>query len=339
MNRKKAGKTIKNIIIFTLIAGLLFVAALLVYGVNSKDKDVDYTSYNPGPRGVKAAYMLAGRMGYDTVRYERPARFLPDNGAMIVIKPDNSLFISGIEQKYLQQWVENGNALILVDEGDALMDTWMSRLAGAAGRPETGVFDAGKGKFVYFGNPEDFINEGLKSYTAGIELMEVLEKLGHKNVLFNEYYHNLGSGTSFLDIIGASGRLILIQIIIALGVLLFIKSRRIGAPTEVLQIIKRRENENLYALSNLYMKSKANTLVLQSYFEKLKLELSKFLGFSSLPDEPDLVKAASGVRFLNEMNIPELVKACNRYIESESRDSRQLFNLVAKIEKIRKGIR
>ncbi|MCX7923306.1 MAG: DUF4350 domain-containing protein [Clostridia bacterium] len=323
---------------------VLLTIGLFVYGGKLESQEVDYTTYSTKESGVKALYLLTEQMDYDAERFEKPSRLLPDDAVMVAISPDTTIFNNKFERKYLKQWLEEGNYMILIEDVSDITKYRLSEFSDQT--PEVSdeykgiTFNVGKGGIIILDGYEDYTNTGIGSNIPGITFIGVLDNIGVKRVLFNEYYHGIGNGSlSFWDILGISGELVIIQLVIALAVFMFVKSRRFGKPVTVFEIIKRKENENLYALSNIYIKAKANTLVLETYLDHFKKEIGKFLGFSSIPEDEEIIAAANGNKFLENMALKDVLHTCRSYIRSGSKNTKQLAAIISKLEEIRKGIK
>jgi hypothetical protein len=120
---------------------------------------------------------------------------------------------------------------------------------------------------------------------------------------------------------------------------MYIFSRRFGKPVTVFETVKRRENENVFALSNIYSKSKANVLVLETIMGNFKKELTKYLGLVGQPGDEELIAAAKGSKFLSDMDMEGLLNRCAYFLKSGGGNMKELVYLAQKIEKIRKGIK
>ncbi|MFZ5988597.1 MAG: DUF4350 domain-containing protein [Bacillota bacterium] len=340
---------IKKIAFYTLFIAILLVIGLAVFDIkNEEEQRADFSSYNTSKEGGKVLYLLAERMGFDISRYKRPSRFLPDKATMVAFAPDYDAFNEALEQKYLIKWIKRGNSLVLIDIESKIYDEDLDILKFSDGDPvsfgaygENYIFKMGEGMVIFLGKYESYTNDGLKSLDPGVVFIDALNEASYKRVLFNEYYHGLGSaGANLWDILSPGGRLVLIQILLGLLIFLYVKARRFGKPSIVYEIIKRKENENLFALSNLYIKAKANGLVLEIYMDSLKNELAKFLGFGSDKwDNMELINAASANNVLKDMNVREVFGECDIYIKSGMKDTRRMSVLFEKLEKIRKEIR
>lgn len=276
-------KQYKKILSYVAIILILVAAGLIVYGFKGDvAQSVEYSSYNAEVDGTKALYLLSEKMGYDVKRYERPARFLPDNVTVVAIDPSLEMLEGSLEKKYLKAWLEDGNVLILISPD---CKEYINEL-GASEPEDFGQYDrgykysVGKGSIIYFAESYNYTNLGVKELDPGVQFIDALEEGKHKTVLFDEYLHGIGSsGTNLWDILGFGGKLVVVQLFMCALILIFIKSRRFGKPVVVFETVKRKENENLFALSNIYYKAKANSMALEIYLGSLKQELAKFLGF------------------------------------------------------------
>lgn len=337
-------KRLKKVLLYTGIALILVFVALLVYGSEADiEESIEYSSYSTEGDGTKALYLLTKKMGYDLQRYKRPSRFLPNKATLVAIEPDFFMLKSDLEQKYLKSWLEKGNVLILIAyEGEEYL-----KELGVSSSEDFGVYDigyklkVGKGSIIYFETSENYTNSGLNELEMGVQFIAALEEADNRTVLFNEYLHGIGeTGPKLWDILGPAGRLVVVQLIICVLILIYMKSRRFGKPVIVFETIKRKENENLYALSNIYYKAKANSMALEIYFQNLKLELAKFLGVGKeeLGNE-ELANAAKSNNTLKDLDVAAVFADCENYINKRKVDGKVLFKLYNRLEKIRKGIR
>lgn len=337
-------KTLKKPVIYTVAALLLIIAGLYVYGSKADEIYPEYSTYNSKAGGAKALYLLTGQMGYNTSRFERPARLLPQGVTLVVIKPVIEIFTSPMELKYLKPWIEQGNTMILIDEYSnterlklEMLDAKYLEPGDSAANAD--LFTVSKGKVYFLEDAGVYINNGLKGKLSAVDFINTVDLAGNKNVIFNEYVHGMGArGITFIDLLGTNGILIGLQLAFALIVYLLIKSKRFGKPAVVLETVKRQENENIYALSNLYMKAKAGSLVLETYLDFFKKRLSRFLGYSYIPGDDELLAAAKANSLLEKHGLHKIIEACRTYLETDRKDIKKLFRLVYILEKIRKEI-
>lgn len=337
---------IKKVLILSSVIFVLLVIALIINSGSTKNKYADYTTYNTDEKGIKALYLLTGQMGFDTGRFTRPVRFIPDGCTMVVIEPEGLLYIDALEKKYLKEWVSRGNTLILSCSSSDI-DAELLNVLDAEKIGEVNDyswwnhFRAGKGNLYVNDMPEFYSNEGLRNNKpAALSFINILDNTGSKKVLFNEYYHGIGTeGATIWDIIGPAGKLLVLQFILGFAVLMFVFSRRFGKPVTVFETVKRKENENIFALSNIYAKSKANVLVLETITVNFKKELTKYLGLMGQPGNEELITASKGSKFLSDMDMEGLLNRCTFFIESGGGNMKELVYLTQQIEKIRRGIK
>jgi hypothetical protein len=337
-------KRYKKGIIYVFISILLLVFGLFAFGKSISEPLTDYSTYSTEINGNKALYLLTGQMGYDVKRYERPARFLPDNTVMTALNPDVNTFNDKDEQKYLEQWIAKGNIFILIADTEYMEKYDLEYLKTGKLLLQIGESDAvysfGSGKVFILFNCNNYTNAGLKSIIPGQDFISVLDMINRKKVLFNEFYHGYGKdGLSIWDVLGPVGSLVLLQLILGLIVLMYIKSRRFGKPVIIMEIIKRQENENLFAVSNIYIKAKAEILVFENCLNDFLKDLSKFLGYSFIPGDSEIINAASTNTYLIKMNFNKTLIECREFINEGKRDTMRLTKLIKRLERIKRGIK
>lgn len=339
---------IKKIAIYAVIIIVLLLAGLLAFDIkNDAEEATEFSSYNMTKEGGKALYLLADRMGFDVDRYKRPARFIADRVTMVAFAPDYEIFNDNLEQKYLLRWIKRGNVLVLIDietkidDGTFRLLQFADKSSAFGDYGQNYIYNMGKGKVIFLGNYEGYTNEGLKALDPGVVFIDALNEASFKKVLFNEYFHGIGSpDVSLWDILNPGFRLALIQISIAALIFIYIVSRRFGKPLVVYEIVKRKENENLFALSNIYQKAKANNLVLELYLNNLKKDLARFLGFGKDTwDDTELLNAAEANKLLEKTDLKEVIAECNYYIKNGMKDQKKLLDLFKRLERIRKEIK
>lgn len=328
---------------------VFIITGLVLYSLRTADEKGAYTSYNTRDTGVKALYLLTERMGFETLRFQKSARFLDSNGAstLVVAYPQVELLNDEMELKYLTKWIQSGNTMVLISEegmeGEYRILRGMKVFSDGKEERQAGgnySLKAGKGSLVFLVDGWNYLNDKLRDGGSAPVFIESLDKAGNKKVLFNEYYHGIADNQSILlEIIGPTGRLLVLQGITALLVLFLVLSRRFGKPLTVFEIVKRRENENLYALSNLYKRSRANHIVLEIHLRHFKEELGKFLGFGGVPGEEGLIAASEKTGYLKDKNIREIIIACRSYIEHQEKDQTRMLKLIGRLEEIRRGIK
>ncbi|MDQ2086203.1 DUF4350 domain-containing protein [Herbivorax sp. ANBcel31] len=338
----------KEIIIFILIFLFLSLAGMIVFDIkNEAEQTSDYSTYSDREKGGRVLFQLAREMGYDVGRHESSSRFLPDDATVVAFSPERNIVNSGLEKKYLLSWIERGNSFVLIDSAESVVGEKYEILDEATSYTkvfsyfgENRMYNIGEGQFIYLKDYEKYTNEEIKDLDPGVVFIHALKAASNERVLFNEFYHGFGKEATLLDIIGFSGRLILIQLALAFLIYIYIKSKRFGKPVVVHETIKREENENMFALSNIYMKANANSMVLEIVYEKFKTELANFLGYRYKEiDYNEVLSKAENNVLLKDMNIKELVRDCEGYIKNDIKDRKTMERLFTKLEKIRRVIK
>ncbi|TYQ18308.1 UNVERIFIED_CONTAM: hypothetical protein Cloal_0739 [Acetivibrio alkalicellulosi] len=335
---------IKDIILFISIFILLSLAGLVVFDIkNEAEQSTGFTTYSDREDGVKVLYTLAEKMGFQVGRNRKPSRFLPDNVTVVAIAPDYDIFTDNLEQKYLLEWVNRGNSFVIIDSDSNFSNSNYDILSHAKSYSkafsyygENRIYNIGEGKVIYLGQYENYTNKEIESLDPGVVFIHALNEASNERVLFNEYYQGFGSSQpSIFDIIGFGGRLILIQILLGIMVYFYILSRRFGKPVIVYETIKREENENIFALSNIYKKANANAIVLEIYYDKFKKDVSKFLGLGGeFVNDEEMISEANKNNVLKNMDLQKVIKDCNNYISNNINNRKVLEELLIKLEKI-----
>ena len=339
-------KRVRKVLAYITVIVIIVAAGLIVYGFKGDvQQSIEYSGYNVGGDGTRALYLLSKEMGYDVEIFTRPSRFLPDNATVVAIEPKFEIVDNYLEKKYLKAWLERGNVLVLMSY-DMDIEDYMGEI-GAKEPSHFGQYDqgykysVGDGSIIYFPDSEKYTNSGVKDLEQGVQFINALEEANYTKVLFNDYFHGIGSnGAKLWDILGSAGKLVIIQLVICLLIFMFIVSRRFGKPVVVFETIKREENENLFALSNIYYKAKANGMALEIYLESLKQELAKYLGFGREDwSDGDIIKAAQVDNTLKDLEVEAVFLECESFINSKKNDSKVLLKLYKRLESIRKGIK
>lgn len=328
------------------IAAVIFIlgVSFLIYTTKKELGYPEYTSYSTDPNGVKVLFLLTEQMGYSADRFRDSSKKIPDGCTVIAVKPEISIFNQEAERKNLREWLQKGNTLILTDEISMLASLNLQGFTAQSpknldNKGGDKVYSVGRGFIYFLPNPSRYTNNGLKNPEGAILVMDILQKSVNRKVLFNEYYHGYASGgTTLWDLLGTTGRLVLIQLVLGLILLGFTAAVRFGKPEEVFRIVKREENENLFALSNLYTKAGAYALVLEIFLKRFKKELSLFLGMGLNAEIAEISACASGSLVLKDKDVGGLLEMCGEYIKNDGKSIKRLLYMVQRIEYLRREI-
>lgn len=336
-------RAFRKLIPYLMISVILIAAGFIVYGKAQQAHEISYSTYNVKENGCKALYLLTEEMGYHTSRHEKPAALFPQNTTMVIINPDDR-YLNKLELKLMKDWILEGNNLIVLGH-ETLFKNYFSDFMQNPTNVYLGTLSVtesklNEGSFTYVWNFNQFTNEQLKRYKPAVDFIELLERAGNRNVAFNEYYHGIGKGkTSGLALMSLAVQLALLQLIIAIVLLLLSQSKRFGIPVQVHEIIKRQENEKVFALSNLFIKARANSVVLEIVQEKFNRELSKYLGLPQGVENEELIRAAEKDATLNKHHAAAVMQDSVDYINKKGKSNKELAGMIRRLDEIRKVMR
>jgi len=318
---------------------IVFIIFIVTFG-KSADYEVDYSTYNSQEKGCKALYSLTERLGFDVGRYLKKSKMLDYNGVLVAIKPE-SLFDEKFEQEDLISWVKKGNVLFVIDSKDIINNSRIFKEVIKTNDNDNFVeYSLGDGKVYFYENVAQVQNSKLKeySYKAPLDVIDIFDKYKDKKIMFDEYYHGFGKQElGFFDTLSDTQFIIVLQIILAIMILMFYKSKRFGKPILVMRHRKRLENENIYALANVYQRSKSYSLVLKSYVENLKKDLKKTLHLTINDNDSELFALLSENKLFKEET--ELLNICTKEIQTNNLDIVSLTTLSKKIDRIRRELK
>ena len=334
----------RKIITFFLCIIFIFICGFIYYLTTYYNNEYpQFSTYSNKPDGYRALFLLTKKMGYKTSRYELSSKFLNNpkqEGVMLIILPDKDL-INIEEFNGINEWLSNNNTLVLVTNTQNATDINLDYLINSEEVVRKGfVYDklyqySVNNNNIYIFNEAELSNENINNYNDAITLMKILSASNTKNVLFNEYYHGIQKAApTVLEVLGETGELIFIQFIIAILAIMIASWKVFGLPKKQYSIEKRIENENMYALSNLYRKYKGESIVLLNFLNRFETELCKYLGKNGLTSA-QIIDAVSYDKKLKGLEADKLLITCHRYINDNKKDSKLLSILVRRIDEIR----
>jgi hypothetical protein len=340
---------IKKVLIFLtwgLTLTAMFLLGTYVYENENtflETSDKKYISYDNDLDGVKAMYLVLDDLGYNVKRFEKPARFLKNykDYTMILYSPDYNMLANNNEKTYLFKWVEEGNNLVIVDKDFFLkifFEENKEMILKNMKDGEPNHFLYGDGQIILITNPDKYTNLGLRKIDPGIEFIRNIEELKKKKILFNEFYHNLGDQGSIWDMFSTSGQIILIQILLGIVTIIFIKSRKFGKEIKVSSSIKRRRNDKIYTLASIYKRGKHIDSMLKQYVIDFEIDLIKFLELDKMENynREILIETAKRNKVLIELDIPETIIAYSQYFNGKEMKNSEIIKIVKRIENAKK---
>ncbi|NLO38390.1 MAG: DUF4350 domain-containing protein [Ruminiclostridium sp.] len=322
-------KRIRKWINFILITLLMTAAVFILYSVTVYQKEYpDYSTYNTTQNGIKALYLLAREMGFSVRRNHYPAQFVEDAPVMVIYRPDDLIFNETNEQEFLSAWLSQGNTMILVPDPQTLQELWIFQDISEQ-KKQHEIIKAGnitatwymleKGRVCVMDSADAFLNAQLKNSDAAVAFVQALEKAGSTKVVFNEYYQFLQKpAPGFWELIGPTGQLITIQLLLCLVLIAIRGWKPFGRVRNEREMVKRPENEVQKALSGLYMRMKAYPLTLSNYYGYFTQKYSRVLATPGpLADKAN-----------------RILSLCTIYIEQDQKSRKELLTLVRQLERL-----
>ncbi|MDD4296784.1 MAG: hypothetical protein PHC69_07485 [Ruminiclostridium sp.] len=320
---------LKKLLKYMLIVVAFLSAGVVLYMVTGYKGDYpEHSSYNAEKTGIKALYLLAGKMGFNTGRYHYPAMFLEDGYTMVIYQPDLAAFNEDNEKEALKEWILRGNDLILIPDKDNLGWLWIFDAISELkewhetiniGDVTITTYGLNKGTIFIMDQSWDFLNSDIGSSDAAVAFIRVLERINPTKVVFNEYYHNMQKAApGIFELIGIPGQLIIIQLLLVAIMVVIRGWRPFGRVRGEYKLCKRPENEVINALSGLYIRMKAYPLVISNYYGYFIKKYGRFL------NTPGVLQN-EGRNALND---------CKHFIESGNGKRKELIRLMRKLEKL-----
>lgn len=104
--------------IFFALVVLNFLFFVDTQKARENESNADRSSYRTSPYGTHAFYTLLEESGYDVTRLEKPLSDVIDRdqiGTLVLISPPDETGFDEAEINYLNQWVESGKLLVVID--------------------------------------------------------------------------------------------------------------------------------------------------------------------------------------------------------------------------------
>lgn len=112
-----------KIIVACLVAAVLLIVITAVVTPPPTERDERPTTFNTGEKGIKAAFLALGRMGYETARWEKPASDLAqldaEHTTLVITAPQTNLIAN--EELGIKEFVRRGGWVLAAGSAAATM--------------------------------------------------------------------------------------------------------------------------------------------------------------------------------------------------------------------------
>jgi len=231
------------------------MAAVVLHMFSDDYEGPPFVSSTTGERGASLLYDTLRHMGYPVRVSRRPLTAHTDiNHAYIFIQPHYSHF-DHYKAEALLSWVYSGGRLIFLHNRPVtIFDTLIN--SPGTGFGNLTIHELGQGVFVS-GHANDIININLMNdHGTGAQIHTVINRWNVDRIMFAEYYHGARATETFFNRLPTIVRLVIVQLGLVSLILVWYSGKRFGNPIVYYEEHEREENEHVYALARLYMKTK-----------------------------------------------------------------------------------
>jgi len=351
-------KKTRDLLIFVII--LLGVTTVEILALSHFQKEAlpPYSTYGVDADGFKAAYLLLEELGFFVDRLTEDGKVPEDGDVLVIVEPDPGILTQKEEILRLNDWVHRGNHLVLIgnyrryfdasrymdpedEEWDALART---QWPGDSSRHFVDV-PYGGGSFRLLEEASPYGNAGMMERGNATRFVQALWDYRSRRILFYEYGsggkaagEDGGIAGSVLQLLGPSGQLILLQIVLGLILLILVKGKRFGLPRSYRQEFVGNEEESVLAMGRLMGQAALKGDALRLYYEEFTREAAYCLGIG--PAEESALENAWKERGLEGW---EIFREVREYVEEVNRGSHPgdtaLIQTFQKIDRLREEIK
>lgn len=236
-------------IIFPAIIVVLGILVLYFFGQGGSDGQA-FMSSNTGVRGTSLFFDTLQHMGYPVGVSRRPLTLDTDTGHVyVIIQPTHPPCNCGMRE--MLDWAERGGRLIF-------LQNWQILDVPAVGIyvADIVVYELGRGA-VITGNANAITNQNLMNNAdIGIQLYTILTHWNADMIMFAEYYHIAPVGDNLFSRLPLIVRLVFIQLGLAAIIAIWHFGKRFGNPLPYYDETEREENEHVYTVTRLYLKTR-----------------------------------------------------------------------------------
>ncbi|MCX8053715.1 MAG: DUF4350 domain-containing protein [Armatimonadetes bacterium] len=256
--------------IFAAILIILLAGGYLATAPRGSEENMDSTTWNPDPNGVRAFYTLLGeRLGYRVARLRKPYDRIPQYARMlIVVQPtrdsqqsmtekliDNESIgnrISRSEISALTEWIRSGGTALFFSDN----------LKGVPSEFRT-TKRIGRGNVYAFDSRKPITNQGMRDYRNALRILRIIDLHAGKNglILFDEYHHGFTESRPLVSYVSRQAWIAVGILMVASLVLCHTRGKRFGAVRKLPDSKRIRLGfEFVESLATLYRKAGATDL-------------------------------------------------------------------------------
>ena len=230
---------------------IILITAIVLHFSGQISNDGIYIASSTGEHGVSLFFDTLQHMGYPVEISRRPVNINSDkNHVNIIIQPQ---YFNASHINDLLEWVRHGGRLIFMSNTPIISEAIISYIGTRFG--SLIIYEIGNGILVT-GNSLEIINQYLMhSYSTGTLLHSIINHWDADIIFFAEYYHGPRSTQNLFARLPLIIRLIFMQLALVGIMIVWYVGKRFGNAIPYYEEHEREENEHVFALTRLYMKT------------------------------------------------------------------------------------
>jgi len=267
----------KKEIICIIILVPLFLFISLNFTDKGKNWTANYTVLNKGDKGFSGIYKTLKKLKYPVKLEIKNLKNEEKDSLQIIVQSRNF----DIESEQVKDWIYSGGKLLCLKASDNDKNIFYGQTI----KQKEDIFTTvqyGEG-YIILANGDSFTNGALlKSTDNAYSILEEVDRLGYKELCFNEFYIYSGNETSWWGNMPIAFKVIIYQLIFFIVAIIFARGKRFGKIVPLYEETERTENEYIYSVASIYKQGKCWDVIIESYYEEFIGEFRK--GYSRLEE-------------------------------------------------------
>ncbi|MGE4283594.1 MAG: DUF4350 domain-containing protein [Clostridia bacterium] len=285
----------RELVILISVIIVIAVCSSLILRWSQQQEPLPYSSYSTYPSGTKGAYLLLEKLNFKIARHQGGAKEIQPESILILFEPQFDYSDKNDEIKQLNQWVYNGNTMIIAGDyqkyftysaNEGQSSGFLSGLNALEIPSDSGksYYDKpfGMGTFRLIPDASLFLNSSLRRKGAATRLVAAVWDYYDRPVLFGEpegtqlFEKKAQWKNSPITLLNTTWQLILFQVVVGLIGLLFLNNRPLGLPATYQEEAVRAENEDVQALAGLMERAEQYEDALLLYYQQFEKEAAVY---------------------------------------------------------------
>jgi hypothetical protein len=233
------------------------------------------------------------------------------------------------------------NSVTRLRDAIALTPDAIARVGGVVPlyRDKYGVVAAysavGQGGIVWCTSPWSFSTAGIAKGDNLAFVVALAQRQPGAPVLFDEYHHGFGNGTTVWTLLPRIAKLGVLQISVALLLLLIVLAWRFGpAQQPAEERFSRSRAEYLTAMASLLERARATHVVRERMLNLLRRELGRRLGLPPTATPQQYLEANSRHAVVEQATLERIMRVCEAVSRQQRPDPGVLLRLAGDVQRM-----